>query len=1524
MAPLLRYMTTPLFMSDTTVICESFDRGAFADFPDVDREFVLALNGADFVRTSVPFAYYTQPYNLTTMAPVTGGSTLGGTIITLHGLGFHEYEGTRTPQFARCRFTDGLDMDETIALYLSSSELRCATPSKPDTAVHDLLVSLNGADFDPTPFSFGFYSMEPQRSRRVTFRVHVGIDQVPAGSQARVAFEAALRQDLAASLMAVESSGRNVTASRLQVVRIVSDSSAGGGGSAGRRLQLAGAGGGSAAVESSESGGRQLSVVVGSTAYAAISVVVEILPVNTGRLPTPFLLARSLADLVGDASSPLYDRALRSVSHLIDATVAAQIRLGFVLSSIFDSLSVNGGPLQGGTVVHLEGAALDAFNSDTPEHVRCRWGEEASGLVTPSFLSASRITCTTTPRAVVGVVRLYLSLNGIAPFEDTGLDFTYYRNPTLADVLSLSPRGGPSSGGTLVTVYATGLDALGLYKPPASGAARCRWGAWDELASYEAQVLANYRETPALTVAANRLECRTPPRGGSPIDELSVAINGQEFVKVRLELRYYEQPGNMVLVQGRLRGPSSGGTRWVMKEAQSWRGTLTGFDDSSAAQRYCRWGEDHAHTTLALSGADVLGVLGYNVSNTIVCLSAAMDLNFAGDVMVYVSLNGIDFAPTGLTFLYYREPRISAYAPQAGPIMCTISAVEGGSGAPVGDKWETNHLPEPACTLQRNWQPAQLTGVWQPNPQTIQLIAAGAGAGYSAGDTISIILDRPTSAGMAYVAPLPDADPSGPLRFPSGDKAYVDSLFQFVGNGYIEYDLARRPVYLAGFSPNQPLNLGADYSGAWFNEWTFVITLIDTTGASIAFEPSAATAGPGPGQLQRPWLNLPSLVQDPVVNLSSAVGFPQESISLRGIYQFIPQTTFEPASSNTYWWDGFDADKLRAEYMFDTPNTLCDRTRGESARECEFARYLYVPPVTTDVTITTVGLLPVLDGSTTARLRDAVRVRNVGSTSAAASTLTVLPLTGTFGSFDMPRIVSVVVSDPDSSALEYSDGDLITITFNVALSVTYRNYQSGGLYTNPNAGGVYAAAGVSGGRAFVNALFSVSGQLGNSYSGTWADSSTFVITVSDVSSNNGIRLDGTTTFSAKRCPTFTSSMCGDITNAARTSPPCGDSAVLTGSFGSSNAPRIVRFEASDPDEGDLSYGVGDRFEIEFDVATNRALDEGTRPYLDRLFSFHWPGEDVRNPALPSRVGDELRALWTDSSTLEVLATSIAMPPWPVQLGLTVAVRGDVQSPLLNAPSSRTVATLSSGPLPRIVSFVASDPDNGDTQLSAGDTLSITFDERARPAAGVCMSQFGNPSWPCAMSGGKRLVDELFDFSHPLGADYSGVWVNDFTFVVSIVNPAGGHVRTLGESTMPSRPPPAPPPAPPALLSPNATHVPNATTTSNASFECTPILLPTSPTNGSNAALSNASNVTLSWAHCAPVGTNTTPAHNASSNATVHRPPPSSAPPPHLPSLAAPSLPSAAIAAGPTRVVSTHWLLTGFVTPSHHLIAFDGV
>ena len=120
------YQTTPSILEDGTIVCDSFDRGAFADFSDVDREVIVSLNGVDFVRTQLTYKYYTQPYNITAMEPVTGGNTRGGTLVTLYGKGFHEFEGKRCieelacsenpipPKFARCRWTDGLTLDELL------------------------------------------------------------------------------------------------------------------------------------------------------------------------------------------------------------------------------------------------------------------------------------------------------------------------------------------------------------------------------------------------------------------------------------------------------------------------------------------------------------------------------------------------------------------------------------------------------------------------------------------------------------------------------------------------------------------------------------------------------------------------------------------------------------------------------------------------------------------------------------------------------------------------------------------------------------------------------------------------------------------------------------------------------------------------------------------------------------------------------------------------------------------------------------------------------------------------------------------------------------------------------------------------------------------------------------------------------------------------------------------------------------------------------------------------------------------
>ena len=66
-----QYQSVPQVLNDTHIICVSYNRGAGADFPDVDREFVFALNGVDFVRTQRTFKYFDTPFNISHMEPVT-------------------------------------------------------------------------------------------------------------------------------------------------------------------------------------------------------------------------------------------------------------------------------------------------------------------------------------------------------------------------------------------------------------------------------------------------------------------------------------------------------------------------------------------------------------------------------------------------------------------------------------------------------------------------------------------------------------------------------------------------------------------------------------------------------------------------------------------------------------------------------------------------------------------------------------------------------------------------------------------------------------------------------------------------------------------------------------------------------------------------------------------------------------------------------------------------------------------------------------------------------------------------------------------------------------------------------------------------------------------------------------------------------------------------------------------------------------------------------------------------------------
>lgn len=97
--------------------------------------------------------------------------------------------------------------------------------------------------------------------------------------------------------------------------------------------------------------------------------------------------------------------------------------------------------------------------------------------------------------------------------------------------------------------------------------------------------------------------------------------------------------------------------------------------------------------------------------------------------------------------------------------------------------------------------------------------------------------------------------------------------------------------------------------------------------------------------------------------------------------------------------------------------------------------------------------------------------------------------------------------------------------------------------------------------------------------------------------------------------------------------------------------------------------------------------------------------------------------------------------------------------------------------PKLNTFVARDEDNGDEVLSIGDTLTLGFD--------VASDRGGEPLKFYPSDPANRIlrqgVDRLFIFSDAIGTDYSGVWSDPSTLVLTITN-ASANTARLGSTT----------------------------------------------------------------------------------------------------------------------------------------------
>ena len=100
--------------------------------------------------------------------------------------------------------------------------------------------------------------------------------------------------------------------------------------------------------------------------------------------------------------------------------------------------------------------------------MRCRWGDAASDVTTPSLVTNTEIHCLSFARPSAGTVNVFVSLNAGADFHFTAQQYQFYRQPTLLRTGCLgATKGclttGPTEGTNPVQVLP---DSLGFSKIP--------------------------------------------------------------------------------------------------------------------------------------------------------------------------------------------------------------------------------------------------------------------------------------------------------------------------------------------------------------------------------------------------------------------------------------------------------------------------------------------------------------------------------------------------------------------------------------------------------------------------------------------------------------------------------------------------------------------------------------------------------------------------------------------------------------------------------------------------------------------------------------------------------------------------------------------------------------------------------------------------------------------------------------------------------------------------------------------------
>ncbi len=342
--------------------------------------------------------------------------------------------------------------------------------------------------------------------------------------------------------------------------------------------------------------------------------------------------------------------------------------------------------------------------------------------------------------------------------------------------------------------------------------------------------------------------------------------------------------------------------------------------------------------------------------------------------------------------------------------------------------------------------------------------------------------------------------PTNTVFGPNPDKAQIDNLLTF----------------------SDPL--GSSYSALWIDAKTLVITIDDITGGSPVPGTTTVTLKTTAG--------LQFIYTGPDVSSPASITLDGSFIDFLDPPSITAATADDPNNR-----PGYSAGDI-ITIVFDQQT---NQTPGTTLTKDEVdALFTISDPLGEDYTAewldSSTIRITIVDpsggdpriGSTTFTVKETADIRTeISSGLISLPSTDTSVLTGGFGDIqatDAPAIISIIADDPDDDNPSYSQGDTITITFDIETNQT-----SGTTLTKDE----------------VDALFTTSDPLGEDYTAEWLDSSTIRITIIDPF--GGSPSIGSTTFTVKETANLKDKMSLSL-------PSSSTSPVLEGDFG-----RVTNF-----------------------------------------------------------------------------------------------------------------------------------------------------------------------------------------------------------------------------------------------------------------------------------------------------------------------------------------------------------------------------